>query len=86
MILKRTVPPGSTLVVVAKPSIALFPTYWMSHSLAGVPGLLFSQATGLPPAPHGSAVAAEAGTGGSNAAAHSTATRAARRPPTDMSA
>src|SRR6478735_8219237 len=57
--LKRTVSPGLTLIVVAKPWIVVEPDPVTCHSLAGFPGLLFSHAmTFVTGAAHGSAALA----------------------------
>src|SRR6478752_3933002 len=53
-ILKSMREPTLTLTSVEKPWMSSSPEPRMSHSLAGVPGLLFSQEILLPPAPHGS--------------------------------
>src|SRR5215470_8478645 len=45
--LNPIVPPWSTLMSVAKPWMAELPDPVMPHWLSGVPGLVFSQATGL---------------------------------------
>src|SRR5512144_2595946 len=61
-ILKPSVSPTLTLISVANPWIVLLPAPLMPHSLSGLPGLLFSQATGLTiGASHGAAVAGPAG-------------------------
>src|SRR5687768_9302036 len=59
LILKVSVPPLLTLMSVAKPWMVASPTPATSHSLAGDPGLEFSQGMGLGPgASHGPAEAA----------------------------
>ena len=55
--------PTFTLVSVAKPSIVEL-GLGVSQVDSGVPGLLFSHATGLPPTPQGSTVAAPEGAAG----------------------
>ena len=78
-ILNPTVSPRLTLMSVAKPWIELLPAPVMPHSLSGLPGFVFSQATGLTTgASHGAAFAGAAGTTAVRTAAISTA---ARRPP-----
>src|SRR5438270_12346249 len=47
LILKLIVPPASTLVSVAKPWRLVLPALPTSQTLSGVPGCVFSQATGL---------------------------------------
>ena len=60
--LNPTVSPWSTLISVAKPWMELLPAPVMSHSLSGLPGLVFSQATGLTTGTsHGAALAGRAG-------------------------
>ena len=61
-ILKPSVSPTLTLISVANPWMVLLPAPLTPHSLSGVPGLVFSQATGLTiGASHGAAVAGPAG-------------------------
>src|SRR6478609_1964198 len=58
-ILKPSVSPTLTLIWVAKPWMLLLPAPVIPHSLSGLPGLVFSQATGLTTgASHGAATAA----------------------------
>ena len=62
--------PWSTLMSVAKPWMAPLPAPLTSHSLAGLPALVFSHATGLViGASHGAAAAGEAAEPSSRAAA-----------------
>src|SRR5688500_8682231 len=57
-ILKPTVWPWSTLICVAKPWMLVDPAPLMPHSLSGLPGSVFSHATGLTiGASHGAATA-----------------------------
>src|SRR4051812_32205487 len=56
--LNRWVSPALTLMSVAKPCSAVLPEPDTSQVLAGVPGLLFSQTTGLTTGAQGSAAAA----------------------------
>ena len=78
--LNETVPPWSTLMLVAKPWIDVEPAPLTSHSLGGLPGLVFSQATGFViGASHGAATAGDAGMTSSPAV---TATIATGEPPT----
>ncbi|MFD0854980.1 hypothetical protein ACFQ07_22255, partial [Actinomadura adrarensis] len=57
LILNRTVCPTFTLNWVVKPSMVWPPPDVFSHCAGGVPGLEFSQATGLPPSSQGPAAA-----------------------------
>src|SRR3954451_5401868 len=64
------VEPRFTLMSVAKPWIEVLPEPVTSHSLAGLPGLVFSQATSLTTgASHTAAAARGGGTTTSNTAA-----------------
>src|SRR3954463_8288763 len=60
LILKLIVLPTFTLVSVEKPSIVEL-GFGVSQVDWGVPAFVFSHATGLPPVPHGSTVAAPEG-------------------------
>src|SRR5437016_2331346 len=84
--LKWTVWPASTLMSVAKPWMPASPAPLTSHSLGGLPALVFSHATGLTTGgPHGPAACApgtpttSAATSGSPAAAARTRRREDRR-------
>src|SRR4051812_12570547 len=69
-ILKPTVEPRFTLMSVAKPWIEVLPTPETSHSLAGLPSFVFSQATSLTTgASHAAAAARGGGTTTSSTAA-----------------
>ena len=77
--LNETVWPWSTLMSVANPWIALLPAPLTSHSEAGFPGLVFSQATGLViGASHGAAAAGEAPAPSTRAAAAAASPRILR--------
>ena len=77
--LKWTVWPWLTLMSVAKPWMVASPDPLMSHSVAGFPALVFSQAIGLViGASHGAAAAGEAPAPSTRAAAAAASPRILR--------
>ena len=77
--MKPTVEPRLTLMSVAKPWMEALPEPVMSHSLLGLPGLVFSQAISLTTGASQAAAAAGTGTAATNATPKLNASRMARR-------
>ena len=83
--LNETVWPWSTLMSVENPWMALLPDPLMSHSEAGFPALVFSQATGLViGASQGAAAAGEAAAPSTRAAAAAASPRILRHCKTEV--
>src|SRR5690349_22879977 len=79
LILKLTVSPTLTLICVAKPCSAALPEPETSQVLLGVPGFVFSQATGFSNGAHASAAAAGPADGTARVAATRVSTSNDRR-------